>query len=150
MASASHDKSVNVWNILTWTSIQRYANHTGWVRSLDQIDNDTIVSGSRDNTICIWKISTGETMKIINANGAVFVVRVFSIEYKQIACGNAGQRSNLQIYNYETGDLIRTLYGHSAGIRSIEMLSGQFMASGGGDQSIFIWDPRSASILENW
>jgi WD40 repeat protein len=149
VASASADATVNVWNILTWTSIQSYTNHTDIVYSLDQIDNDTMVSGSRDNTICIWKISTGETVKIINAYGAVFVVRVFSIENKQIVCGNAGQRSNLQIFNYNTGDLIRTLYGHSAGIRSIEMLSDQFMASGGGDQSIFIWDLSSYSIKYN-
>ena len=53
VASASADTTVNVWNILTLTSIQRYTNHTGVVNSLDQIDNDTMVSGSRDQTIQI-------------------------------------------------------------------------------------------------
>jgi WD40 repeat protein len=140
VASASQDKTVNIWNTLTWTSIQTYKNHTNWVRSLDQIDNDTMVSGSNDQTIHIWKISTGETLRIINVNALVYVVRVFSIEYKQIVCGSS---NNLQIYNYTTGDLNRTLLSHSSSVFSIEMLSEQYMASGSDDQNVIIWDLSS-------
>jgi WD40 repeat protein len=146
VASASYDKSVNVWNTMTWTSIQRYTNHTNWVFSLDQIDKDTMVSGSYDNTIQIWKISTGETLKIINVSAVVNVVRVFSIEYKQVICGNVGKSSNLQIFSYNTSELIRILNGHTSTVNSIEILSEQFMASGGGDKSVIIWDLSSYSI----
>ncbi len=146
MASASNDKTVNVWNTLTLTSIQRYTNHTGWVRSLDQIDNDTMVSGSLDNTIRIWKISTGVTLKTINLNAAVFVVRVFSIDSKQIVCGKEGLSNYLQIYNYETGNLTQTLNGHSSSVLSIEMLSEQFMASGSSDKRVIIWNLSTYSI----
>ena len=66
VASASQDKTVIIWDTLTWTSIQRYTNHTNAVYSLDQIDNDTMASGSKDKTIRIWRISTGQTLKIIN------------------------------------------------------------------------------------
>jgi WD40 repeat protein len=146
VASASQDNTVNIWDTLTRTSIQRYTNHTDRVFSLDQIDNDTMVSGSQDNTIQIWKISTGETLKIISINAVVYVVRVFSTELKQIVCGKLGASNNLQIYNYSTGNLARTLIGHSAGVYSIEMLSEQFMASGGQDFIVFIWDLSSYSI----
>ncbi len=146
VASASNDTTVNIWDTLTWTSIQRYTNHTGWVYSVDQIDNDTMVSGSADSTIRIWKISTGETLKIINVNVRVSVVRVFSIEYKQIVCAKDGSSNNLQIYNYETGVLVRSLIGHSSRVLSIEMLSDQFMASGGLDNRVIIWDLSSYSI----
>jgi WD40 repeat protein len=145
-ASASADTTVNIWDTLTWTSIQRYTNHTNAVFSLDQIDNDTMVSGSLDNTIQIWRISTGETVKTINVYAVVLVVRVFSVEYQQIVCGNGGTNNNLKIYNYETGDLNRTLIGHSDHVNSIEMLSEQFMASGGDDKSVIIWDLYSYSI----
>jgi len=146
VASASKDFTVNIWDTLTWTSIQRYKNHTNWVLSLDQIDNDTMVSGSWDNTIRIWKISTGETLKIINAYAAINVIRVFSIEHKQIVCGKQSASNNIQIYNYSTGDLIRTLIGHSDNVNSVEMLSEQFMASGSDDQKVIIWDLFSYSI----
>jgi WD40 repeat protein len=146
VASTSGDKAVDVWDTLTWTSVQRYTSHTNAVYSLGQIDNDTIVSGSHDTTIQIWRISTGETLKIINVNAVVIVVRVFSIEYKQIVCGTFGGSNNLQIYNYDTGDLIRTLIGHSNDVNSIEMLSEQFMSSGGEDNKVIIWDLSSYSI----
>jgi WD40 repeat protein len=149
VASASGDNTVNVWNALTLTSIRKYTNHTNWVLTLDQIDNDTMVSGSADYTIRIWKISTGETLKIINVNTGVYVVRVFSIEYKQIVCGTGGTTNNIRIYNYSTGDLVRKLNGHSDNVRSIEMLSKQFMASGSDDQRVIIWDLFSYSIKFN-
>ncbi len=97
MASASQDNTVNVWNILTFASIRKYTSYTDYVYSLDQIDNDTMVSGSEDKTIRIWRISTGETLKIISLNVQVYVVRVFSIEYKKIVCGKSGTSNNLQI-----------------------------------------------------
>jgi WD40 repeat protein len=118
--------------------------HTHWVLYLDQIDNDTMVSGSYDQTIRIWRISTGETLKIINVN--VYVVKVFSIEHKQIVCGKQTASDNIQIYNYGTGDLVRTLIGHSNTVITIEMLSEQFMASGSDDQKVIIWDLSSYSI----
>jgi len=116
------------------------------INSLDQIDNDTMVSGSQDNTILIWKISTGETLKKINVSTSVYVVRIFSVEYKQIVCGIGGSSNNLQIYSYDTGQLILKLIGHSGNVRSIEMLSEQLMASSGQDQSVIIWDLSSYSI----
>jgi WD40 repeat protein len=145
VASASQDRTVNIWHTQTLTSIRKYTGHTSWVFSLDQIDNDTMVSGSLDNTIRIWKISTGETLKIIPLSLYAYVVRVFSIENKQIICGKEGTSNNLQIYNYETGNLTKTLIGHSNSVRSIEMLSEQFMASGAADQKIIIWDLYSNS-----
>ena len=150
IASASQDKTVNIWDTQTWTSIQRYTNHTGTVNSLDQIDNDTMVSGSGDKTIRIWRISTGETLRIINTKMFVYVIRVFSIEYKQIVCGKFGSTDNLQIYNYETGNLTQILIGHSNTVYSIEIMSDQFMASGGQDESVIIWDLSSGSIRYNF
>jgi WD40 repeat protein len=76
----------------------------------------------------------------------VYVVSVFSIEDQKIICGRDGTSNNLQIYNYATGDLIQTLTGHSDTVYSIEMLSEQFMASGGQDQKVIIWDLSAYTI----
>jgi WD40 repeat protein len=149
MASASHDRTVNIWDTQSWRSIRKYTMHTNRVFSLDQIDNDTMVSGSLDNTTRIWKISREETLKIINVSAAVYAVRVFSIEYKQIVCGKLGSSNNLEIYNYETGDFIRSLNAHSNHVYSIEMLSEQCMASGAADLKVIIWDLSSYSIKYN-
>jgi WD40 repeat protein len=144
VASCSYDSTVNIWNPNTGESIQKYTKHTNPVNCLDQIDEDTLVSGSdgSDNTIHIWDIRTGQTFKRIYVGNSVFSVK--SLSNGLIACGLFG--GNINIYEYSTENLTNTLIGHSGDVRSIEMLSEQFMASGGYDQEVIIWDLTSYSI----
>jgi WD40 repeat protein len=141
VASCSEDTTVNVWNPNTGEFIQKYTQHTEQVLCLDQIDGDTLVSGSEDKTIHIWEISTGLTLKIIDVGDSVFSIK--SLSNGLIAFGLG---KNINIYEYSTGKLIQTLIGHSGGVRSIELLNDQFMASGSHDKRVIIWDLYSYSI----
>jgi WD40 repeat protein len=141
---ASCSDIVSIWNPNTGEYIQRYSKHPDSVLCLDQIDEDTMVSGSWDNTIHIWKISTGETLKTINASSSVYSIR--SLSKGLIACG---LDKNISIYEYKTGNLVQTLVGHSGGIFSIEILNEQFMTSGSTDKKVIIWDLTSYSIKYN-
>ena len=148
VASGSSDGTVNIWNPKTWSSIQKYSEHTSYVLNLDQIDNDTMVSGSYDQTIRIWKISTNETLRIINVNPTAYSVRVLSNEF-QVVCGFNGTKDNLKIYNYFTNQLVQTLDGHIDSVSSLEILNEQFIASGGYDKKVIIWDLYTYSIQYN-
>ncbi len=141
VASCSYDNTINIWNPNTGESIRIYAKHTQWVFSLDQIDEDTMVSGSADNTIHVWKISTGQTLKTINAGFSVFSIK--SLSNGLIACGLG---RNISIYKYSTGNLTKTLIGHTQSVNSIELLNEQFMASGSYNTKVIIWDLYSYSI----
>ena len=66
VASSSLYNPVNIWDPHTWTSIRQYKMHSDDVNCIDQINEDTIVSGSRDKSIHIWSINTGETINKIN------------------------------------------------------------------------------------
>jgi len=144
VASASNDSLVNIWNPETWTSIRKYAGHKSQVLSLDQIDKDTIVTGSADKTIRIWKISTGETLNIIYVYEWVNSVKVLFKSF-QIACGLNSKSNNVRIYELGTGHLSQTLNKHTANVNSIEILSEQFIASGGDDSTIVIWNLNTYS-----
>jgi len=141
VASASIDSTINVWDPNTWRSIRHYKNHTQIVYGLDQIHNDTIVSVSRDRTIHVWSISTGETLKIINTTFWGFSVKLLSNGL--IACGLASNNSNLMIYNYSSGELVNSLNGHNDSVESIEVLNEQFIASGSLDEKVIIWDLKT-------
>jgi WD40 repeat protein len=134
VASCSEDTTINIWNPNTGESIQRYTQHTGWVYGLDQIDEDTLVSGSGDMTIHIWKIRTGQLFKRIDAGDLVYSVK--SLSNGLIACGL--YRGNINIYKYSTGNLTKTLIWHSGSVRSLEILNEKFMASGSGDREVII------------
>ena len=141
MASNSYDTKVNILNPATGESIQKYTKHKNTFNCLDQIDEDTMVSGSYDNTVHIWKISTGQTLNTINAGD--WVISVKSLSNGLIACG---LYRNINIYEYSTGNLVKTLTGQSGNVYSLEILNEQFMASGGQDQRVIIWDIFSYSI----
>jgi WD40 repeat protein len=144
VASCASDTAVNIWNPNTGESIRIYTEHSSSVNSLDQIDADTMVSGSWDNTIHIWKISTGERLYIVPLSASFSSVK--SLSNGLIACGS---ENNINIYEYSTGNLIQTLIGHSNSVNSIEVLNEQFMASGSSDTEVIIWDLTSYSIKYN-
>jgi WD40 repeat protein len=141
VASCSYDNTVNIWNPNTGESIQIYRQHTEWVLCLDQIDEDTLVSGSWDKTIHIWKISKGNTLNTINVGDYVYSVK--SLSKGLIACGLYG---NINIYEWSTGNSVKTLKGHSDYVLSIEILNERFMVSGSYDTRVIIWDLYSYSI----
>jgi len=149
VASASLDKIVNVWNPNTWSSVRIYTNHSSPVYGLDQIDHDTIVSGSRDRTIRIWKISTGETLRVIDTGLFVSSVKVLLNRNEQIVCGLEGLSDNLRVYNFSSGILIKTLIGHTSYIYSTEILSERFIASGSYETNVLIWDLETYSVKFN-
>ena len=146
VASSSLDKTVNIWDPNTWSSIQVYNGHTDNVYGLDQIDDDTIVSGSWDKTIHIWKISTGENIRIIPIGQPVNSVRVLLNGF-QIACGLLSFSGELRIYNYSSGNYsVQTLYTHTMMVWSIEVLNEQYIANGDANANVFIWDLETYSI----
>jgi WD40 repeat protein len=136
------DTKVNILKPTTGESIQKYTKHTKTINCLDQIDEDTLVSGSNDNTVHIWEISSGKNLFTIDVADSVFSVK--SLPNGLIACGLYNGKIN--IYEYSTSYLVKTLVGHSDRIRSIEILNEQFMVSGSEDKKVIIWDLYSYSI----
>jgi WD40 repeat protein len=141
VASSSDEAEINIWNPNTGESIRKYTRHTISVYGIDQIDEDKLVSGSQDNTIHVWEISTGLTLNVINVSDSLSYVK--SLSNGLIACV---LHEYISIYEYATGNLIQTLIGHSGNVWSIEILNEQFMVSVGWDKKVIIWDLYSYSI----
>ena len=143
MASSSNDGTVNIWEPNTWSSFRVYKGHTAMLYGLDQIDEDTIVSGSADFTIQIWKISTGVAINTINVSAIVHTVRSL-LNSNLIVCGLAVANDSLRVYEYSTGNLVKPI--NIGYVYSIEILNEQYMASAGIEHNIIIWDLTTYSI----
>lgn len=142
VASSSDDSIINIWYTNTGELFRKYTGHTKATYGIEQIDNDTIVSGSDDFTIQIWKITTLQTIQTINVLKRVFAIKYLS-NVNQLICGLKGMSDNLRIYDLNTYSLVQTLNGHSNDVNSIEILNEQFIATGSYDTNVIIWNLTS-------
>ncbi len=106
-------------------------------------DGKTLASGSRDKTVKLWDIRTGQELRTnINGtgflNGAIYSV-VFCADGETIA--SAGADQTVRLRNLRAGMEIRTLSGHSSLVYSAAIgQDGQTIVSGSSDRTIKVWD----------
>ena len=68
MASSDKSGQIIIWNWLNGSLVYRLNGHTHYVYSLDLYDDQTLISGSWDQTIKLWNITNGQLIKTINTN----------------------------------------------------------------------------------
>jgi WD40 repeat protein len=138
VATCSDDNEVKVWDTTNnmWSLVRAYTNHTLYVRGIEFIDADTIISGAFDNTIRIWSINTGLNKRIINTNNFVWSLKMLN-NGVYLACGI---NSDISIYNINDGNLMVTLSGHGNNVKDLEQISDELLASSSEDHTVRIWN----------
>ncbi len=143
VATGSNDKTIKIWNPFlsssNWTLIQTFTGHTNYVKSLEWINEDTISSGSCDNTIKIWSISSGQAILSINVNSYVLSLKLLS-DRIHIAAGLSWYTNNINIYNINDGSLRATLSGHKNEVNDLVLISDGLLASASRDSTVRIWN----------
>ena len=65
MASASEDRTVRLWNIVTGEQLHIFTGHTGRINEISfSPDGNVLASGSDDGTVLLWDISTYSKISI--------------------------------------------------------------------------------------
>ena len=137
LISCSVDCSVKIWSTLTWSLIATYSNHTSGVGSLEQIDDQTMASGSFDGTIHIWNVNTTSQIKIIETGSPVYSLSLLSKDL--LAAGL--ENGFIQFLNLTNGDLVKTFSDSSgATINYLTKVNQSLLASAKVNFKIDIWD----------
>lgn len=121
---------------------EKRGRHSGRVFTLMQLSDGRIASGSNDETIKIWNVSTGECEKTFTGhdNDGFPLIQLSD---RRIASGCNNKTIN--IWNVNTGACDMRLKGHSNSVRTLIQLSGSDgrIASGSVDNTIKIWNVNS-------
>ncbi len=101
---------------------------------------DTLVSGSYDCTVRVWKISTGETIHRLQGHTA----KVYSVvlDHDRNRCISGSMDNMVRIWDLHTGSLKYTLEGHTSLVGLLD-LNCDKLVSAAADSTLRIWDPEN-------
>ncbi|MFC1959473.1 AAA family ATPase [Chloroflexota bacterium] len=149
-----------LWNIETLLG-HPLEGHMDWVDSVAfSPDGQTAFSASRDNTIFLWDIATGEIIRHfeghLNGVNAVVFSPDGSIALSGGGCGarddeNVCTVGEMFLWDVETGEIIHRLEDHTGGVNTVTFSADGLVAvSGSDDTTLIIWDldPESESFGE--
>lgn len=101
---------------------------------------DTLVSGSYDCTVRVWKISTGECLHRLQGH----TLKVYSVvlDVERNRCISGSMDNMVKVWSLDTGALLYNLEGHTSLVGLLD-LKGDRLVSGAADSTLRIWDPEN-------
>ncbi|KAI5966827.1 CDC4 [Candida pseudojiufengensis] len=119
------------------------SGHTQSVRSISGHGN-IIISGSYDSTVRVWDLlDNGNCKHILHGHQD----RVYStaMDFNKKLCFSGSMDSTINIWNFETGDLLKVLEGHSSLVGLLALVD-DVLVSAAADASLRIWDPTTGEL----
>jgi WD40 repeat protein/tetratricopeptide (TPR) repeat protein/tRNA A-37 threonylcarbamoyl transferase component Bud32 len=105
-----------------------------------------IASGSRDQTVKVWDVQSGqEVLSLQGHTGSVYSV-VFSPDGKRLASGvgEYGKPGEVKVWDAQTGRQVLALQGHTGYVWSVAFSpDGRRLATGSGDKTVKVWDAQT-------
>ena len=119
--------------------VRTLAGHHHSVRAI-AAHADTLVSGSYDCSVRVWKVSTGETIHRLNGHSQ----KVYSVvlDIKRNRCISGSMDNLVKVWSLETGSVLFNLEGHSSLVGLLDLQQDR-LVSAAADSTLRIWDPEN-------
>ncbi|MGF1581861.1 MAG: hypothetical protein ACFCD0_21235, partial [Gemmataceae bacterium] len=139
LASASSDKTVKLWDVLTGQLKATLQGHTDLVDSVSYSpDGITLASCSWDKTVKVWEVSTGKLKSTLE--GHTDWVHSVSYSPNGRTLVSASRDKTVKLWEVSTGQLKATLQGHTDVVTSVRYSpNGRTLASGSMNKTIKLW-----------
>lgn len=148
--TASHDKTLKIWDLNTGRLIRTLQGHADRVNAVAVTpDGLRAVSASDDTTVMVWDLITGRVVRTLTGHASRVTDVVLTPDGGQaLSCSSDG---TLRLWDLETGCSIRTLMSHSRGVTAVALArDGKRAISGSGDGTLDIWDLPTGRALRTF
>jgi WD40 repeat protein len=110
LASASFDRTVNIWDASSGECLQTLRGHSNFVKSAAfSHDSARLASGSGDRTVKIWDANSGECLHTLNGHSNSVNLVAFSQDSAWLA--SASFDRTVKIWDACSGECLQTLEG---------------------------------------
>ncbi|KAG9256688.1 WD40-repeat-containing domain protein [Emericellopsis atlantica] len=133
---------IHVLDMNTRAPSHTIQGHESLVRCLTILDRSTVVSGSRDGTIRIWTLESGQLQPKPVLRGHTAEVRNIQTCGEKIV--SASYDTDTRIWSAQTGECLQVLHGHQGRIHGLAY-DGKRVATSSTDGDIRIWDPETGT-----
>ncbi|CAK0816757.1 unnamed protein product [Prorocentrum cordatum] len=104
----------------------------------------TALSGSRDNTLKLWELSTGRCLRTLE--GHTYEVMCVTAQGKDGALSGSIDKT-LKLWELSTGRCLRTLTGHAGAVLCVTALGEDGALSGSDDRTLKLWELSTGRCL---
>lgn len=121
--------------------------HRGSVTSIAvSRDMKKCVSGSRDKTLGVWNLMTGQCLRRLQ--GHKHNLTCVALSWDGTLAASGSHDGAVRIWMTETGECLRTLTGHMDGLRGLALTAdGRITISSGKDNTVRVWDTGSGTCM---
>ena len=101
---------------------------------------DTLVSGSYDCSVRVWKISTGETLHRLQGHAQ----KVYSVvlDHQRNRCISGSMDNLVKVWSLDTGSVLYNLEGHTSLVGLLDLQQDR-LVSAAADSTLRVWDPET-------
>jgi WD40 repeat protein len=148
LASGSQDGSVRVWDAETGRPMRTLPRNGIVGRVAFSPDGQWLACGS-SGIIKLWK--TAMNQELLSWKEEAHAV-TYSPDGRRLASGGLDQRAvpvqTLKVWDAETGQMMRTLPGHTSTVGTVAYSpDGRWLASGSLDTTVKVWDATTGQLL---
>jgi WD40 repeat protein/DNA-binding SARP family transcriptional activator len=157
LVSAGVSQTIRLWSLQTGRCTKTLAGHDEWIYSVavtstvasgafPQASKQILASGSRDRTVKLWDLGTGNLLKTLQGEQDLIWCTAWKPNEPLLAVGSSD--STIRLWDVETTRCLQTLSGHEGWVVSLAWSpDGKMVASSSQDRTIKLWDVQSGECL---
>jgi WD40 repeat protein len=122
--------------------------HTIWVKAVAfSPDGQLLASASRDRTVRLWNLATGEQLQKLEGHTQTVNGVAFSPDGQLLA--SASLDNTVGLWSPATGERLQKLEGHTQWVKAVAFSpDGQRLASASLDRTVRLWNPATGEQLQ--
>lgn len=140
--SGSSDSNLMITDIDSGFVKLTLTGHQDSVLSLRLVNDDQIISCSKDRSLRLWDRKTGDCVRVFKGHLAA----VNAVQWKGNKVVSASGDRTIRIWDLNTGKLLKQLSSHKRGVACVEY-DGTYIVSGSSDETIKVWNAETGDCL---